>query len=385
MRRLLTHILLLIWSAAPALAESPLESALQVYLPPNDRLRASLEQALQKGPGADPSVKGYVTANRQALDRALKATRGSGSLLPPDFQEYERLQDLGLALAARGALEGQPDDILAVLEISKSAYGQKGFAGCRAGQHLARAALRALATWVDGATSAPPLEETLGRLKTLQGGLPCLSGAISTELNRAKREVSEVCRDPSAGGSGEEFQLLRRLGTPGREMVLREFSRLSRAYATLADRAIGSGSIAPMQDFLGELQQVRDHYRKGARRVVAPSPEELARALAAALLPDLSGLVQESLWTQAYASAVPVLVRLKVKELESGQFPPDLTALGGPPADPFGGKMVYAAGPGGIRLYSLGPDQQDQGGKHDLPSVQDSAGSDIVFILGAPP
>jgi hypothetical protein len=127
--------------------------------------------------------------------------------------------------------------------------------------------------------------------------------------------------------------------------------------AELPYREVGSRTHVPLPRslFLG------DDIAPSAERVVPPAFCLLSRAL----IPVFGRASQKCDWAMAQNGLLQTALALKTYRREHGSYPETLTGLPwAVPEDPFSGRpFIYRRQGAGFRLYSLGPDLEDNKGQ----------------------
>lgn len=105
------------------------------------------------------------------------------------------------------------------------------------------------------------------------------------------------------------------------------------------------------------------------------------------MLPSLSAAAKASVKADAQHRLTIVALAMQRYRLAHGEFPKDLGALVpeylvGVPADPFTGRPLKMAAPGGgLVVYCVGKDLKDDGGD---PIDKETGKGDVRFVLKLP-
>ncbi|MBO0700976.1 MAG: hypothetical protein J2P46_21455 [Zavarzinella sp.] len=141
-----------------------------------------------------------------------------------------------------------------------------------------------------------------------------------------------------------------------------------------------------------EVRHLPEHQQRAALKVIPVPPDEVGTALTRLLLPNLAKLHDPSLRTKAHLRCVAVGLAIEQFRQIRGRWPESLEELPrgllpAVPLDPFDGKpLKYARRADGVTIYSIGLDEQDNGGNIvDGPRwTPDPRGEDIGFRLYNP-
>lgn len=344
--------------------------ALKQFVPPS--APQEVEQALREG--WLPQLAGHIDLNRVALDTARRA--GGSKLALSD--DPAALAALGRSLALRGVRRATRDadqgleDLLAALRLGEGLCSQADPRWLSEGLSLERSAWRGYLTWLRVAP-AEALPAADAALRGLSPDRDALLRLVAADLAQAQKQVLEFSQNPDGAPDTETLGLLRRLRSHQREDTYNRFADEAATYERMVRQAVETGNTAEPEKYLKGLR-AKLAGRKGLRRVVVPSPQELAKLLAAERFRSYTDLVTAHLWTEAYWRAAPFLTRALSGYFQEGTWPETP-----PPLDPFGGSMVEIAQGNRLSLYSRGPDRTDSGGDHDLESLQAVSGRDITF------
>lgn len=369
---LLCCLLGLLLALAEPVRASGYADALKQYVPPSSP--QEVERALVEG--WLPELAGHVDLNRSALDMARRASQ-SGAKLP---SEPAALAALGRSLALRGVRRAHSkpeeglEDLVAAVQIGEQMCSQADVRWLSQGLALERSAWSAYLSWLQ---AAPPeaLAAAGSRTGRLTQSCDGLLRLVAAELAEARKQVLDFSQNPDGQPATENLGLLRRLRAFQREETYKSFAAEAAAYERLVRQGVDTGNPADAHRYLETLEALLAG-RKGLRRVVVPSPAELARLLAAERFRSYADLIDDYLWTQAYWRAAPSLTAALSHRAQTGAWPPSA-----PPADPFGGRMVDRALGARLLLYSRGPDRADSGGKHQLEKLSAAQGRDIIFWI----
>jgi hypothetical protein len=354
-------------------------------LPPNQVLdeegAVAIDLALD-GNGAALAIARSFKDYPRGLRRYSYSPDFIGTLVP-DLQETRQVAAILDAEAERLSRDGRPGAALelvrAMLNAARSFEGEPFLISCLVRMACDHIAVRRV-------------ERTLG-LSVPKGGLAELQSALSKE---AQADLFWTGLRGERAGMDMLFTNLR----TGRLSVS--------TYRSLAGGA--GGPPPPLQVQIGdwiqqphvpgdqatyletitrawEVRHLPEHRQRAALKAIPVPPDEPGTALSHLLLPGLGKLHESSLRTKAQLRCAAVGLAVEQFRRVRGRWPVSLEdlphgLLAAVPLDPFDGKpLKYARRADGVTIYSVGLDEQDNGGAINDGSNPTEPGTDIGFRL----
>ncbi|MGE0493839.1 MAG: hypothetical protein AB7S38_31815 [Vulcanimicrobiota bacterium] len=277
--------------------------------------RAELERLLGAGwSEAPPVALRHLDRNDAALEQARKS-RSSPIL---NEQSLERWCDLARTLALRAlfrAATGRADavdDLVASLELGQQLRMRRKPGEQLAGMAVQRSALRAVVTWLNQVDDVASVEKLTTGMKSIDPHRAPVTISLTNDLSLARKRVGELCEQPPASGEGPEGLLIR-LRSGQREEVNRHYGRLSVAYLGAVRQALSVPGSNAVKDFFTELKNAQPR-----SRMLMPSAEQLAQAIALATFPPADKLIEGQRETDGFWQAAQFLVKTRSSMLKAG-------------------------------------------------------------------
>jgi len=370
-----------------------------------------------------PMEAAWLAANERPLDLVVEASRRQryfDSLVGDDDPPVVASVLLPLlgparrgaqALAARamlrleaGDLRGARSDLLAIrrlgrlvgqswtfihrlVAVSVGAIADSAQPELLKHGDLSEAGLRTLLDDLNGLDPLPPLAETLQneRLATLDMVMACSRGPLDpsvfdpygrwagalSALSRTRIDWNEVLRELNQWHD----RVVEAAAEPDFPEYLRKMEDFERDRLKFANALLGLTWRHRVELFL-------------ARYVVGAGTRVAARALVWFGLPDIGTIRTEDEKGATRAELLKLAIATMLHKADHGDYPADLDALGpdyldAVPKDRFtGDPLHYERLPDGFRIYSVGPNMIDDGGRED----EDRELDDILIEIrpGAP-
>jgi hypothetical protein len=354
-------------------------------LPPNQVLdeegAAALDRALDGNDVALAVARSFKDHPR-GLRRYTYSPDFIGTLLP-DLQETRQVVVMLEAEAERLSRDGRPGAALelvrAMLNAARSIEGEPFLISCLVRMACDHIAVRRV-------------ERTFG-LSVPKGGLAELQAALMREAEadlfwtglRGERAGMDMLMTNLRTGRlpvNVVSALAGRAGsaTPSPEDYVQYWARQPHL----------AGDQATYLELITQAREVRhlpEHQQRAALKAIPVPPDEPGTALTHLLLPGLDKLHEASLRTKAQLRCAAVGLAVERFRQVRGRWPVSLEELPrglltAVPPDPFDGKPLrYARREDGVTIYSVGLDEQDNGGKIIDGSKPTDPGTDIGFRL----
>jgi hypothetical protein len=357
-------------------------------IPPNRRLDDEAADALDRALDGNDAALAIARSFRD-YPRGLRQYAYSPDFigtLTPGLQESRSVAALLDAAAERSCRDGRPgaalELVLAMLGLSRS-IDREPFL------------IAALVRIASEAMAVRRLERILA-LTTPKGSLADLQAALLAE---SEADVFWAAVRGERAGMDMFFTNLRtgRLppgvrtalaGTPGTPPPkgLARLRDLARAQHLPGDHAAYLEAMTRAH----EVRNLPEPQQRAALRDITIPTHDATTDLTRLLLPSLSNLHDASLRTRAQLRCAYVGVALERLSRETGRWPDSLAEvprdlLPAIPLDPFDGQPLRLARTAdGIVVYSIGTDEQDDGGKIIDGSKASDPGQDVGFRLYNP-
>ncbi|MCA9792692.1 MAG: hypothetical protein KC910_12885 [Candidatus Eremiobacteraeota bacterium] len=311
--RCLFAILFVLGLAVAGWCETSHDSVASAYQA--ELTRAELEHLMEAGwAQAPPTALRHLDRNDTVLEQA-RSLKSSPVL---SDQNLDRWADLARTLALRALFRGATgrvgaaDDLVASLAMGQQLRMRRKASEQLAGMAVQRSALRALVTWLNLVEETAPLEDLAARLRAIDYRRAPITISLTNDLSLARKRVSDLCEQPPTSGEGPEGLLIR-LRSGQREDVSRHYGRLSIAYLGAVRQALSVPGSNAVKDFFTELKNAQPR-----SRMLMPSAEQLAKAIALETFPPADKLIESQRETDGFWQAGQFLVKTRLSMLKLG-------------------------------------------------------------------